>query len=186
MNSRNIIKNLYETFGSSDYIGEPITQLEHALQASIQAINDKMPPSMILSAFLHDIGHLVGLQQNTESQMSNDISLGIKNHEELGANFLKDLQFPDAITIPIRNHVIAKRYLLTMDESYRYQVSTASMLTFEIQGGYLSADECANFENSPYFDESIQLRIYDDNSKVANMPKNNEKQQYLDYIMSLI
>jgi predicted HD phosphohydrolase len=39
------------------------------------------------------------------------------------------------------------------------------MKTFELQGGILSVEEITEFEQSPYFEESIQVRMYDDLAK---------------------
>ena len=46
------------------------------------------------------------------------IELGIKQHEEKGAQFLEDLGLPDIITEIARNHVNAKRYLCFKNSDY--------------------------------------------------------------------
>ena len=69
-NTINIIISLYEKYGARDYIGEPITQYDHALQCAIYAYNDirlkkyksKIRFQIIAAAFLHDIGHLIGVK----------------------------------------------------------------------------------------------------------------------------
>jgi len=47
-------------------IGEKVSQLQHAQQASEFAKSNGFPDHVVLGAFLHDIGHLVGMEQNLE------------------------------------------------------------------------------------------------------------------------
>ena len=186
---KNSIKNLFITYGETDYIGESITQLDHAIQAGLLALNDKRSHHVVLAAFLHDIGHLAGLSNPETTHMiepNHNLHLGIQKHEELGAEFLTTLGFPESITIPISNHVLAKRYLLTIDDSYREEVSAASLQTFVLQGGLLTLEERQEFEASPYFDESILLRYYDDMAKVPNLYDNETKQMEFTKLIDLV
>ena len=68
----NVIKDLYLKFGDSDYIGEEVTQLEHAIQTAMLAEKDNMDTNMILAAFLHDIGHLLILQDKSAGHKMKD------------------------------------------------------------------------------------------------------------------
>lgn len=63
-------------------------------------------------AFLHDIGHLVGMDRNMEQMKAFGINLGIKSHEKVGEEFLQKLGFPKSVTDFVRGHVEAKRYLV--------------------------------------------------------------------------
>ena len=47
----------FEKFGDKDYIGEAISQMEHALQCGHQAEQDNYSNDIILGAMLHDIGY---------------------------------------------------------------------------------------------------------------------------------
>ena len=50
------IINLYEKYGSKDYIGEDMTQTEHMIRAAMLAeMDDPNNKDLIISAFLHDI-----------------------------------------------------------------------------------------------------------------------------------
>ena len=49
---------LYERHGADDYIGEPVSQLEHTGQSAQLAEREGYDEQVILAAFLHDIGHL--------------------------------------------------------------------------------------------------------------------------------
>lgn len=46
---------------------------------------------MILGAFLHDIGHLVGKDNNLEDMVTDGMIVGTQDHDKVGEIFLKDL-----------------------------------------------------------------------------------------------
>ena len=69
---------------SMPYIGEPISQMEHGLQAADRALALGAKDELILAALLHDVGHLLDHQE----QMA---QLGVKNHECIGADYLARL-----------------------------------------------------------------------------------------------
>ena len=52
------LKALYDEQGDQDYIGEPVSQREHALQAAAHARASGAPEAAVLAALLHDVGHL--------------------------------------------------------------------------------------------------------------------------------
>lgn len=41
-----------------------------------------------------------------------NVNYGPKNHEKLGANFLRNLKVPESICEIVEKHVLAKRYLV--------------------------------------------------------------------------
>lgn len=47
-----------------------------------------------------------------------DILYGIMDHEKIGADHLKSLNFHDLVVDIVRNHVNAKRYLITKNKNY--------------------------------------------------------------------
>jgi predicted HD phosphohydrolase len=54
------ILEIYKKYGNSDYIGEKVSQIEHALQSALLA--EKMYPTdyeFIIACLLHDIGHII-------------------------------------------------------------------------------------------------------------------------------
>lgn len=57
---------LYEKFGSEDYIGEPVNQTEHMIQAAMFAENDCCSADVVLACFFHDIGHLLAFESELE------------------------------------------------------------------------------------------------------------------------
>jgi len=50
---------LFERRGAGAYFGEPVSMLEHGLQAAHFARVDGAAPVLIVAALLHDIGHLL-------------------------------------------------------------------------------------------------------------------------------
>ena len=64
--------------------------------------------------------------------------------------------FGPEIAEPIRLHVAAKRYLCATDPSYVSQLSPASILSLELQGGPYSADEVAEFDASLFAADAVE------------------------------
>ena len=48
------IKGLFDSFGAVAYSGEPVTQLEHALQSGALAEEEGASEELVAAAFLHD------------------------------------------------------------------------------------------------------------------------------------
>ena len=80
-------------------------------------------------------------------------------------------------------HVLAKRYLCTVDNNYYESLSIASRKSFEIQGGKIDDDVLKTLENNDTFKNAIKLRKYEDISKLYN---NKNFTINLDYIKNLI
>lgn len=145
-----------------DYIGEPISQLEHALQCAKLAVDENMDDETILAALFHDIGHLCAY--NAESMAG----YGVKEHEKIGAKFLEELSFPDKIVQLVKSHVDAKRYLTFKNPEYFEKLSDASKRTLQFQGGPMLAKEAQDFENDPLFRLKIFVRSCDEKAKLPN------------------
>ncbi|WP_276369733.1 phosphonate degradation HD-domain oxygenase [Chryseolinea sp. H1M3-3] len=158
--------SLYEKFGNADYIGEPVSQLEHMSQAAQLAIEEGADDEVILAAFFHDIGHIC-VMQNENNSMN---GYGVKSHEKIGADFLRQKGFPERIAKLVENHVQAKRYLTFKDPAYYNSLSEASKHTLEFQGGVMTAEEAEGFENDVLFETSISLRRWDELAKETNVP----------------
>ncbi|MBX2896242.1 MAG: HDIG domain-containing protein [Cyclobacteriaceae bacterium] len=160
------IFELYEKFGRADYIGEPVSQIEHMSQAAELALKSGADDEVILAAFFHDIGHIC-VQNDASLRMS---SFGIKSHEEIGAGFLRSRGFSDRMAQLVENHVKAKRYLTYKYPAYFEQLSEASKQTLIFQGGIMSEKEAVAFEQDPLFEDSILLRKWDEAAKEVNVP----------------
>ncbi|WP_448560707.1 HD domain-containing protein [Trichothermofontia sp.] len=116
------------------------------------------------ACLLHDLGHLVHtLGEDAATQGIDD------RHEYRALGYLHPL-FPPAVTEPIRLHVAAKRYLCATDSTYWEQLSENSKQSLKLQGGPFSALEVAEFLAQPYALQAVQLRRWDDQAKVPNLP----------------
>src|SRR5687767_4140639 len=103
---------LFERHGSSQYGGEAVSQLEHALQAATFAEREGAAPELIAAALIHDVGHLLhGLPEDAPSQGVDD------RHETLADAWLAQ-RFGPAVVAPVAMHVAAKRYLCAVDSDY--------------------------------------------------------------------
>lgn len=158
------IIDLFIKYGHSEYGGEAVTQIEHALQAAYFAEEAGEPETLILACLLHDIGHLL-------HQLPNDApENGIDDlHENLGFEYLKQ-SLPLSISEPIKLHVDAKRYLCTKEPDYFHKLSQPSITSLMLQGGPMTEEECIEFEKNEFFQEGIRLRKYDDMAKIPNLP----------------
>src|SRR3954469_19814184 len=121
----NEIMRLFEKYGNEDYDGEPVSQASNMIQCAMLAMNKGEDTELILGAFLHDIGHLLKHEQQTEAMGT----YGVMNHEGIGADYLHTKGFSDRICAVVEKHVDAKRYLVATDITYREKLSEASLKT---------------------------------------------------------
>ena len=134
--------------GAEAYLGEAVSQLEHALQAAHLATQANSPPSLIAAALLHDIGHL----------------LPGSRHEETGHEWVLQ-RFGPSVADPVRHHVAAKRYLCAVEPDYYDGLSPTSVRSLALQGGPCTEEEARAFEKLAGFREAVQLRRWDDAAK---------------------
>lgn len=146
---------------AAGYIGEAVSQLEHALQAAELASRAGQPEHVVLASLLHDVGHL-----GVADAPSMD-GLGAVAHEDLGADWLASLGFSSDVTELVRGHVSAKRYLVSTRPDYAARLSDASRRTLELQGGALGPEAAAALERDPRLKDMLRVRQYDDAAKVA-------------------
>ncbi|WP_375584824.1 phosphonate degradation HD-domain oxygenase [Cyclobacterium xiamenense] len=158
--------SLYEAYGDADYIGEPVSQLEHMSQAAQLAESEGYGPEVILAAFFHDLGHLFA-QREALKQMG---GFGVMDHEKLGADYLRQLGFPELLARLVESHVEAKRYLTYKNPDYFDRLSEASKQTLNYQGGVMSAEEAAAFEADEHHALILKMREWDEKAKETQVP----------------
>jgi phosphonate degradation associated HDIG domain protein len=164
---KNIVEevfDLYQNFGNQDYIGEPVSQIEHMSQAAELAMLLNSEDEVILAAFFHDIGHLVD-SNNEQEKMG---GFGVAAHEDLGAQYLQKKGFSSRIIKLVKGHVEAKRYLTYKFPDYYQKLSEASKMTLKYQGGIMTETEALNFEQDPDKELMILFRKWDDEAKLEN------------------
>jgi len=154
------IVDIFEKRGAGSYFGEPVSQLEHALQAAYFAEQAQVPEYLVVAALVHDIGHL--LEEIPEDIAERGVDT---KHEELGRAWLEK-RFGPEVYEPVRLHVDAKRYLCATDQTYLDKLSPASRLSLKLQGGPMTEREVTEFERHRFCREAVRLRVWDDLAKV--------------------
>jgi phosphonate degradation associated HDIG domain protein len=160
------IFSLYEKYGAADYIGEPVSQIEHMCQAAQLAEAEGYDEEVILAAFFHDIGHLCEHILPVESMGG----YGSVDHESLGGQFLREKGFSEKIAKLVESHVAAKRYLTYKFPDYYNKLSEASKMTLAQQGGVMTGVEAKKFEEDHLHFLFIKIRKWDDEAKVEHIP----------------
>lgn len=155
---------LYERFGASDYIGEPVSQIEHMSQAAELAIAEGYDDEVVLAAFFHDIGHLCA------EGAENMGGYGVVSHERLGADYLRNAGFSERMARLVEYHVQAKRYLTLIEPGYYERLSEASRRTLEYQGGIMTTAEAEAFAQDPLCAVSLRMRLWDELAKQMAVP----------------
>jgi phosphonate degradation associated HDIG domain protein len=153
------IEELFHAHGQSLYDGErtePVTARAHALQCAQLAEWADAPTPLVAAALLHDIGHFIA--PDAALQPLDDV------HELRALGFLVP-SFGAEVVEPIRLHVQAKRYLVTVEPGYAGTLSAASTHTLRLQGGPMSPDELHLFETLPHSADALALRRWDDLAK---------------------
>jgi 2-amino-1-hydroxyethylphosphonate dioxygenase (glycine-forming) len=163
----NEIIQFFEQFGDRDYIGEPVSQIEHMCQCAALAEAASAEEEVVLAAWLHDIGHLCAYAfPEWEAKYMDEV--GVVDHEMLGANYLRNKGFAEKVCRLVENHVAAKRYLTYFFPNYYDQLSDASKKTLAIQGGVMNKEEAKTFETDVLFNDYLLLRRWDDQAKKRN------------------
>ena len=153
------IEGLFAKHGAGQYSGEPVTQLEHALQTAHFAEQDQASDALVTASLLHDLGHLLNEQGETPTLRGID-----DTHQYFALPFLRGL-FPDAVLDAIRLHVDAKRYLCCVDAAYHDRLSADSKRSLALQGGVFDAAAAAAFLAQPGAPDAVRLRRWDDLAK---------------------
>ena len=159
------IIGLYSSHGAAGYIGEPVTQLQHASQAADQARAAGYDDDVVCAAFLHDVGHLCA-QDTPHERMGR---FGVARHERIGADYLRRHGFSERVVRLVGEHVNAKRYLTFARPDYYARLSDASRHTLDYQGGPMTAAEAAAFEADPLFPLILKMREWDEAAKAEDL-----------------
>ncbi len=161
------IELLFARHGASQYSGEPVTQLEHALQTAHLAEQSGADDALVTACLLHDLGHLLNDQgrgfDDTPSLRGVD-----DTHQYFALPFLRGL-FPDAVLDAIKLHVDAKRYLCQVNAGYFAKLSEDSKRSLALQGGVFGVAQAATFLSQSGARDAVMLRQWDDLAKQAEL-----------------
>lgn len=153
------VDQLFDLFierGAALYLGEAVTQLEHAEQCAARAVAEGASDSLVLAAFLHDVGHLV----------FDDDAGGADDGHEAAGSVLVGRVLGEEIAAPIRLHVAAKRHLCGCDPTYVQRLSPTSLASLAAQGGPFEQAEQARFLAEAFAQDALLLRRWDDLGKL--------------------
>ena len=153
---------LFARKGGRAYAGEPVNQIEHALQTAMRAEADDAGPALVTAALLHDLGHLLNDQGESPTLR------GVDDLHQYAALPLLRAMFADDVLAPIRLHVDAKRYLCATRDGYFEALSADSRRSLVLQGGMFTPEEAKAFIAQPHADDAVRLRLWDDLAKLEN------------------
>ena len=157
------IELLFARHGGDQYSGEPVTQLEHALQTAHLAEQSDAGDPLVTACLLHDLGHLLNHQGETPTLRGID-----DTHQYFALPFLRGL-FPSGVLDAIKLHVDAKRYLCQVDAGYYERLSADSKRSLALQGGVFDESGAAAFLALPGARDAVMLRHWDDLAKQAGL-----------------
>ena len=150
--------------GGEQYSGEPVTQLQHALQTAALAEQHGADDELVTASLLHDLGHLL---QALGSGADSPTLRGLDDRHQTAALPLLRGLFGPRVLGGIGLHVDAKRYLCATVAGYQAALSADSQRSLVLQGGVFSAAQAAAFIARPGAAQAVQLRQWDDAAKVA-------------------
>lgn len=155
---------IYEGRAHAQYGLTLLNQRAHAVQSAYHARTQGLPPTQVVAALLHDVGHMIhDLGDHPAAQGLDDC------HETLGAAWLAQ-RFGPQVSEPVRLHVAAKRYLCTVETDYRSRLSDDSIESLALQGGDMTIDELSAFAAEPYCQAALALRRIDEMAKDPKGP----------------
>lgn len=157
------IASLFARKGGEQYSGEPVTQLEHALQCALLAEQSGGDDELVTAALLHDLGHLLHDLGATPTLAGVD-----DVHQYRALPFLRGV-FGPGVLEPIKLHVDAKRYLCATRPAYHDALSADSKRSLVLQGGVFGATEAQAFIAQPGAAAAVQVRIWDDLAKAEGL-----------------
>lgn len=152
------LMQLLQQRGHERYTGEPVTHLQHALQAATLAERAGASDALVASALLHDMGHLWHGAPGTPSADGVD-----DHHEALAAEVLARC-FGDEVVQPVALHVAAKRRLC-VNPAYLKVLTEDSLRSLALQGGPMNETEAQAFDALPFAQDALRLRHWDEGAK---------------------
>jgi predicted HD phosphohydrolase len=140
------------------YDGEPVDQLEHALQcAALAREQHGNDDEFVVACLLHDIARspaVAGIAYDGPRE----------HHGEAAARWLTP-RVGARVAWLAEQHVPAKRFLVATDPAYRDQLSEVSQRTLLAQGGAMNEAEIAEFRSNADWEQAVALRVIDDLGK---------------------
>jgi predicted HD phosphohydrolase len=140
--------------GAMQWGDEPVSALDHALQCAAHARAARASDEVVLAALLHDVGHLLSDGEET----------AFTHHGLWAARFLRPFVSPRVAWL-VEHHVLAKRYLCTVDRAYAESLSLGSLRSWIRQGGALDRQTREEAERHPWLADVLAIRRWDEAAK---------------------
>ena len=151
-----LLESCADFYDSLDEDGDPLPVLDHGLQcAALLAAEHPDDLELQVAGLVHDIGH----------RLSPGASAA---HGVIAADAVRSL-LGDRVAALVELHVPAKRYLVTVEPSYRDALSDGSTMSLARQGGDLSRDERAALDANPHLADALAIRRCDERAKVVGL-----------------
>jgi predicted HD phosphohydrolase len=134
--------------------GQPVTQLEHALQtAAILQRDQPDDAELAVAGLVHDLGQLLPDARD-------------ETHAADGAAAVRAV-LGERVAGIVALHVEAKRYLVATDGNYKARLAGDSIVSLGRQGGMMTAGQAVVFLERPWAGDAVTLRRADDSGKVV-------------------
>jgi predicted HD phosphohydrolase len=152
-----------ESMAGLPYDGEPVDQLQHALQSAALAADSPAGDDreFVVACLLHDIARAPAVAGQRFDE-------GGEHHGTAGARWLTP-RYGARVAWLAEQHVAAKRYLVATDAAYLEALSPVSQQTLIGQGGPMTPTEVAAFAADPDHGLAVELRRFDDRAKVVDL-----------------
>jgi len=140
---------LYEKYGKRKVTEHDLTQLEQVSQAAALAEEEGYEDEVILAAFFHNAGEI------------------------LGADYLREHGFSERLAALVESDLRATRYLAYKYPDYYDRLSESEKADLESRGGIMSKEEADKFELDPDAELFVHLRYLNDKAKETRKYKLN-------------
>ena len=139
--------------GAEVYDEPDVDALSHALQCGALLRHEHPDdPELAVAGLVHDISDIADPDDH-------------RDHDRRGAELVRPL-LGDRVAALVGAHVIAKRYLVATDATYRASLSARSIETLAEQGDALAEPELMG---NPDFDAMLSLRRADERAKQTDV-----------------
>lgn len=139
------------------HAGHDLRVLAH--RGAALAIAEGGDDELVVATLLHDIGRARYLAKAAP---------GVP-HEEVGRRFVA-ARFSERCAWLVANHVVAQRYLLTVDPEFKATLTGPQQTALRKAGGKLSTPRTLKFESQEFTADAVRLRRWADRA-VTEQPE---------------
>jgi predicted HD phosphohydrolase len=140
---------LYEKYGKRKLTDQELSQLEQVSQAAALAEEEGYEDEVILAAFFHNSGEI------------------------LGTDYLREHGFSERLATLVESDLRATRYLAYKYPEYFDRLSESEKADLEASGGKMTKEEAYKFELDPDAELFVRLRYLNDKAKEIRKYKLN-------------